>query len=91
MSDASKADVDFCLFQGQPSGTVPCYFCHAASSGRHSIPTYNGDIVSKEFPLDTANHPACERCYKLHESGLIVAYDHRYKYLFGTLEGGEGI
>lgn len=70
---------------------LPCISCRRPSSGRHALPTHNGDIVSNDFPLDTANHPCCERCYKLHESGLIVTYDRPYVEPAALHTQGSGI
>lgn len=70
-----------------------CFVCGEWADGMHGVPTFNGDLVSVDFPdeLDWHGQHCCEGCFKRHESGELETFDHFYVHLAGMLDGGLGI
>lgn len=62
---------------------IECGLCGEWTEFRYGVSTYNGDIVSNDFP-DTMRREGggsvavCERCFERHAAGLIPTYDHYY-------------
>lgn len=58
---------------------IECAVCGYPAPFRYGIPTYNGDLVSNDFPLwDTGNRPVCRGCFECHERGELDTYDRYY-------------
>jgi hypothetical protein len=75
-------------------GIVACGLCGADTDFRWAVPTFNGDLVSNDFPDDLhreggGSFPVCQRCYDRHERGELATFD-RYYYRPGLI-AGEGI
>lgn len=73
-----------------------CYLCGEWTAHRWGVPTFNGDLVSNEFPdylirEGGGSQPACERCYEAHQRGALVVCDHLYEHLFQGFSAGGGI
>lgn len=70
--------------------------CQQTASGFHSLPRWNGDIVSNDFPdgVSSGNATCCQSCYERHAAGRMPVADEQYTaYLDrrGTFVGGSGI
>lgn len=62
---------------------ILCSLCGQETPLAFGIPTYNGDIVSNDFPdaLRTeggGSMPVCQQCYLEHKQGLMPTFDHYY-------------
>lgn len=62
---------------------VRCGLCAAWTDFRQSIPTYNGDVVSNDFPDELhrqggGSFPVCMMCYKRHARGEVECFDRYY-------------
>jgi hypothetical protein len=76
-----------------------CSLCGLPTEHRWGIPTFNGDIVSNDFPDDLwrgggGNIPACRECFAKHARGEIPTFDRFYvpQTLMGVhLVNGAGI
>lgn len=69
-----------------------CFACGGVASGHHGLPTFNGDLVSNDWPGEWFGVPACERCYELHEQGKLETHDADYRHHLEGFHGhGEGI
>lgn len=68
-----------------------CVACKRPSSGFHSLPTFNGDIVSNDWAGEWFGKPCCERCYERHAAGQMRVNDHLYEHLLGGHIHGSGI
>lgn len=57
-----------------------CGLCGAETLFHWGVPTYNGDVVSNDFPDDLGGGSiaACEACFHKHERGEIETFDHYY-------------
>lgn len=60
-----------------------CGICGELTNMKYSVPTYNGDIVSNDFPDDLYGKfggmiPVCRECFHKHERGEIETFDHYY-------------
>ncbi len=77
------------------SGDVECSLCRALTDFGWSVPTYNGDVVSNDFPDDLhalgGSVPVCERCYERHAAGQVETFDRYYVRPGADLIGGAGI
>lgn len=65
------------------SNAVECYLCAVETEYGWSVPTYNGDVVSNDFPDDMWSkgggaQPVCQRCYDMHANGQATCYDRLY-------------
>ena len=65
------------------SSEVQCGICNALTDLGWGVPTFNGDIVSNDFPdwmysRGGGSFAVCERCYRKHERGEILVFDHYY-------------
>lgn len=74
---------------------IDCAICGEPDVFRWGVPTYNGDIVSNDFPdfmwgKNGGSVAVCERCHRLHAEGKIPAADADYL-RHGTLIDGDGI
>lgn len=77
-------------------GETQCSLCGAETTLSHGIPTFNGDIVSNDFPdwlwrTGGGSIPVCGLCYDRHERGEVPTFDRDYLHLDGLLSGGDGI
>lgn len=82
--------------QSRPGIYDPCCVrgCRNNQSGSHSLPVFNGDIVSNEWPGEYGASGCCEECYEAHQRGEIPTADHLYSaYLdsLGMFSEGAGI
>lgn len=74
--------------------SVQCFLCGKWASHEWGVPTYNGDVVSNDFP-DYLWHEGgggqgvCEGCYLKHERGEIETFDRFYTR--PGFIGGDGI
>lgn len=52
---------------------ITCCVCGSEDFNRWGIPfdSETGEIVANDFEGDWGSKPACERCFKLHESGRL--------------------
>lgn len=77
------------------SGELQCSLCNAWTEHRWSVPTFNGDLVSNEFP-DELWHPdggmqaACEDCFNRHADGKLPTFDGFYIHLAGGFTEAQG-
>lgn len=56
-----------------------CRICGATTPTRGGVPTYNGDLVSDDFPLEPeGNWPACGPCFEAHARGQLKTWDGLY-------------
>ena len=75
---------------------IQCHLCCRWSEHHWSVPTFNGELVSNDFP-DLLWHSGggavavCERCYDMHAVGKIETFDRHYLHLAGGFIHGEGI
>ena len=78
------------------SHDATCMLCNAETDYNWSIPTFNGDIVSNEFPdwlwtTSGGGQAVCESCYEKHARGEIETFDRYYRHLMGDFADGAGI
>ena len=78
------------------SGELRCSICNDWTEHRWSVPTFNGDLVSNNFPDELWNseggvQAACEECYDRHSRGELPTFDRYYLHLAGGFIGGSGI
>lgn len=78
------------------SGMIDCSLCGAATEFRWGVPTFNGDVVSNDFPDELLGQggsvPVCERCFRAHAEGRLETWDHFYIHqAAANLIGGAGI
>ena len=62
---------------------VDCGICGTPTQWGQGVPTYNGDIMSNDFPDDLwhqggGSKPACKVCYSKHAAGRIKTWDRLY-------------
>jgi hypothetical protein len=58
---------------------ITCWLCGEDTPFGWGVPTYNGDLVSDEFPLEPqGNRPVCEACHGRHGRGEVKTWDHHY-------------
>lgn len=69
----------------------PCVACGEPCEGECSLPIFNGDIVSNDWPGDWGGVPCCNRCYELHASGRMKTWDHLHRHHVEGFVGGDGI
>lgn len=60
-----------------------CGVCGEDCDMRFGIPTYNGDVVSNDFPEQMwadggGSFVACEGCFRKHERGEMPVWDRLY-------------
>ena len=74
-----------------------CGMCGDDCDMLYGIPTYNGDVVSNDFPDGLmpdagGSFPACQRCYLRHAMGDVPTFDHWYVVAgaFGVFLGLDG-
>ncbi len=65
------------------SNALECYICGEESDCGWSVPIFNGDIVSNDFPdymwhAGGGGQAVCEDCYRRHERGEVPTFDHYY-------------
>lgn len=68
----------------------PCCSCGEPASGFHGLPTFNGDIMSNDWPGDWGGKVCCEECYLKHERGGMETADKLYQHVLhgiGLLDG----
>ena len=75
---------------------VQCSVCEEWTEHRWGIPTFNGDVVSNDFPdwlwsLHGGGQPVCRQCFDLHAAGQISVADLWYIWIDGRFVGGDGI
>jgi hypothetical protein len=75
---------------------IQCNICKNQAEFYGSVPTYNGSLVSNDFPYDLwanggGNVPVCERCYWLHAQGRVQVWDYLYVPVGMTFIHGDGI
>lgn len=73
-----------------------CFLCGDWTEYLWGVPTFNGDLVSNDFPDNLwhsggGSQAVCQRCFGQHERGELVVYDRFYLHLAGGLIGGDGI
>lgn len=68
----------------------PCIACGLPSSGFHALPTFNGDIMSNDWPGEWFGNVCCERCYEKHLRGEMKTADHLYRHLLAGLGFTDG-
>jgi hypothetical protein len=69
-----------------------CVICRGEASGHHSVPMFNGDLMSNDWLGEWFGIPCCERCYGQHERGELRTYDAEYRHLLEGFQGeGDGI
>jgi hypothetical protein len=78
------------------SHDVECFLCGTWTELHWGVPTYNGDLVSNDFPDELFREgggaqPACERCYGQHSRGELPMFDKCYLWRLAGFEGGAGI
>jgi hypothetical protein len=74
-----------------------CGLCGVGCHMEYGIPTYNGDVVSNDFPDELhrsggGSFPVCQRCYLRHALGDVETFDHWYieASAFGIFLGFDG-
>lgn len=72
-----------------------CSLCGIDTEPRWAVPTYNGEVVSVDFPDDLYHSgggslAVCERCFLAHERGEVACADAWYV-LSKRFTQGEGI
>lgn len=77
------------------SHTVECSLCGIETPWQWSVPVYNGDVVSNDFPdwmyeRHGGNQSVCEACFNKHAAGQIPTCDAIYLRQ-GDLMHGAGI
>ncbi len=77
---------------------VQCSLCGEWCEHRWGVPTFNGDLVSNDFPdwlcrTGGGGQPVCEQCFESHAKGDFPVWDCHYQHLanVGTVADGEGI
>ena len=75
---------------------VECSLCGEWTDYRCGVPTFNGDLVSNDFPdwlwrEGGGSQAACERCYERHAAGKVPTFDHYYRHLMVRFTDGAGI
>lgn len=73
-----------------------CSLCGEWTDYRWGVPTFNGDLVSNDFPneiwlAEGGNMPVCESCYGKHERGELPTFDQFYLHLQKGFVDGAGI
>lgn len=73
-----------------------CSLCGKWTDACWGVPTYNGDLVSNDFPDWLTREgggcmAACEACYEKHARGEVLMFDHYYLHLSGGFMMGDGI
>ncbi len=73
-----------------------CGICGDWHEYAQGVPTFNGDLVSNDFPdwlhrTGGGSVPVCERCFNKHERGEIETFDDCYTHLMGGFCEGAGI
>lgn len=76
------------------SGEVECSLCGEWDDWQWSVPTFNSDVVSNDFPdwmwqSGGGNQPVCRKCYEKHARGEVPTWDHLY--VSPGFESGGGI
>lgn len=91
MTDAPRAlEIRFQSFE------VECSLCGRHTEMGWGVPTYNGDLVSNEFPDDLHRRgggsiPVCRDCYDRHAAGKIETFDRCYLRHREGFRDGAGI
>lgn len=88
MSDGSILEINLNVRE------VQCSLCREWCEHSQGVPTFNGDLVSNDFPdwlirQGGGSQPACELCFHAHASGKLRTFDHYYAHLMDA--GGECI
>jgi hypothetical protein len=78
------------------SNEIDCAICGEPDDFAWGVPTYNGDIVSNDFPDDLyartgGSMAVCRRCHEKHERGEIEVFDHYYYTPLRGFIDGAGI
>jgi hypothetical protein len=78
------------------SHEVRCHLCDCWTEHRWSVPVFNGDVVSNEFPDSLwesggGGIAVCERCYERHERGEVATFDECYLWMLREFIAGAGI
>lgn len=73
---------------------VECSLCGDWCEHRWSVPTYNGDLVSNDFPDEMwhtggGGQAVCLECYEKHARGELMVFDRFY--VRPGFVGGDGI
>lgn len=73
-----------------------CWLCGEPTEMQWGVPTYNGDLVSNDFPDamwagSGGGQSVCEDCYRKHERGELETFDHYYTWQLGLFADGAGI
>lgn len=76
--------------------SLNCFLCGDWTDYQWGVPTYNGDVVSNDFPdwlirEGGGCQGVCERCYEKHAAGKVRTFDGDYRHLDGLLIHGDGI
>lgn len=79
--------------QSRPGEGDPCPYCGGEMEGTCALPTFNGDVVSNDWPGEWFGRGCCEACYERHARGEIPVADKLYAHLFDgvTFSDGAGI
>lgn len=74
------------MFHTRPGFSELCCVdgCTNYGSGQHALPTFNGDIVSNDWPGEYGCKSCCEFCYQKHERGEVPTCDHLYEHYLGV-------
>lgn len=75
---------------------VECSICGDWTAHQWSVPTYNGDLVSNDFPDELireggGNMAVCEHCYDRHAADDMETFDSFYLWRLEGLDAGAGI
>lgn len=62
---------------------VQCALCGEWCEHSWGVPTFNGDLVSNDFPdalwhSEGGSQPACESCFNKHDRGELQTFDRYY-------------
>lgn len=73
------------------SHDTDCWLCGGYADGHHGVPTFNGDLVSNDFPLWEGGHHVCQSCHGKHERGELEVFDRYYEHHVQGFVNGGGI
>ncbi len=77
--------VECVYFQGNSYGELEsCVACGKPASGSHSLPVFNGDVVSNDWPLEWGAKPCCKACHDAHAAGRMPCADADYVHLLNS-------
>lgn len=76
---------------GMQDNTVSCWICGVETEFKWGVPTFNGDLMSNDWPGEWFGQSVCERCFDLHEQGKMITHDNLYRHLLLEQFNGSGI